>query len=301
MKKSSTAFLTTIFPNSKEFLDDFFKSLVNQTDLDYDLIVVNDSFKEFNIYKNKYNTLNIIELKSSDSHIQNRINGINYVLENNYLHLIFGDSDDYFSKNRVALSKEMLNHYDIIVNDLVIFDVFNRIENIFKDINFIKKDLVNKNIFGLSNTALRTNILTTLKINTKTPIIAFDWYLFSILVFNDYNFKFTSKTQTFYRQHNFNTLGIDFKIDDQKLSKLVDIKKKHLLALNKYFSLEKKKKLYKIFRNELDLLKKLEVSLLSNKFRANYLSAVNNNIEEIFKGWFSQIISIKKYKLLYEN
>ncbi|MBJ05267.1 MAG: hypothetical protein CMP65_05155 [Flavobacteriales bacterium] len=301
MKKSNTAFLTTVFPKSEQYLDEFFKSLVNQTDLDYDLIVVNDSFKEFNIYKNKYKNLNIIELKSQDSHIQNRINGINYVLENNYLYLIFGDSDDYFSNDRVAILKKILFNYDIAVNDLVLFDDSNRIENIFKDIKFIKKDLINKNIFGLSNTALRTNIFKKIKINSDNSIIAFDWYLFSIFIFNDYSFKFTSKTQTFYRQHDSNTLGLNFKIDDKYLNKLIDIKMKHLFALNKYFSLDNNKKLYKIFRNELDLLKKLEVSLLSNKFRVNYLSVVNNNIEKIFSGWFSQIISIEKYKLLYEN
>ena len=47
MKKSSTAFLTTVFPSCKQYLDDFFKSLSNQTDSDFDVIVINDCLEDF--------------------------------------------------------------------------------------------------------------------------------------------------------------------------------------------------------------------------------------------------------------
>ena len=301
MKKSSTAFLTTVFPSCKQYLDDFFKSLSNQTDSDFDVIVINDCLEDFIFFIKKYKKLNIIEIKSSKSPIQNRIKGLNHILDDNYSNLIFGDSDDYFSENRVSVSKEILTKNDIAVNDLVLFDEKFKTESIFKDIKFLKHDLVHRNIFGLSNTAIRTKILKNLSLEPEVEIVAYDWYLFSLLVFNDFSFKFSSETNSFYRQYSSNTLGISFKLDENSLQNLVRIKKMHLLALKEYYSRINRSKYYAIFKDELKALLELEVSLLANETKIDYLSVVNKNITKIFNGWFSQLINLKQYKELHEN
>ena len=41
------AFLTTIFPMEEEYLKDFFNSLLQQTYKEFDILVVNDGYENF--------------------------------------------------------------------------------------------------------------------------------------------------------------------------------------------------------------------------------------------------------------
>ena len=206
------AFLTTIFPMKRQFLIDFFNSLNNQTHDNFDVVVANDGYSNFNEIKLKYGKLNIVELECSNTPAKNREYGINYCIERKYDILIFGDSDDYFSDNRVELALEALNSNDIVVNDVSLFDndgtyedmyISNRLENDSKvDYDYIK----NKNIFGLSNTALKTNILS--KVSFDKDLVAVDWYLYKGLLKNGCKAIFTNKAITYYRQYKDNTVGL---------------------------------------------------------------------------------------------
>ncbi len=194
------------------FLDEFFTSMLKQTYIKYDLIVVNDGYKEFKDIKRKYDSLNIIELEYSSSPAKNREHGINYIIEEQYDILIFGDSDDYFSDNRIEKSISLLDKYDIVVNDLSLFNdkevysekyISNRIENnSIVEYDFIK----DKNIFGLSNTALKIDILD--KVEFDDQLVAVDWYFYKNLLKSNARAVFTNETETFYRQYANNTIGL---------------------------------------------------------------------------------------------
>jgi len=208
----NVAFLTTIFPMKGQFLIDFFDSLSKQTYDNFDVVVVNDGYDNFYDVKIKYQNLSIIELPYSGTPAKNREYGINYCIERKYNILIFGDSDDYFSNNRVELSLNILNSNDIVVNDVSLFDdrgvyetmyMSNRLSNNSKvNYSYIK----NKNIFGLSNTALKINILS--KVSFDKDLVAVDWYLYKGLLKNGCKAIFTNKAITYYRQHKDNTVGL---------------------------------------------------------------------------------------------
>ncbi|WP_345980662.1 glycosyltransferase family A protein [Sulfurimonas sp. HSL3-2] len=230
------AFLTTVFPMNINYLWDFFNSLKIQTFKQFDVIVVNDGFDYFEDIRSKYKDLNIIELKYSNTPAKNREFGINYCIDNKYDVLIFGDSDDYFSENRVEKLVELLSDCDIVVNDLSLFNengvyeekyISNRVENnAIIDIEFIK----DKNIFGLSNTAINLNILG--KVTFYEEIVAVDWYLFSTLLLKGNKAVFTNETETFYRQYSDNTVGLgQLSIEAVEKGKL--IKQKHYEMLKK--------------------------------------------------------------------
>lgn len=234
MKK--TAFLTTIFPMEESFLYHFFDSLKEQTYKQFDIIVVNDNYINFDkitsFYKNK---LNIIELKYSDTPAKNREYGINYCIDNNYDILIFGDSDDSFLNNRIEKSIELLEENDIIVNDLSLFDIngiyeekyiSNRIKNdSIIDFEFIK----NKNIFGLSNTAILLKDMKNIII--PDDLIAVDWYIFTLFLLDNKKAIFTNETVSFYRQYNDNTVGMK-NIDLESFTRGINVKKIHYKNLN---------------------------------------------------------------------
>lgn len=212
MKKSNIAFFTVVFPANINYLHDFFNTLKNQTIKNFDIIIVNDGIDSFNEFLIAYAEFNIVELKYSDTPSKNREFGINYIINNKYEIIIFGDSDDYFETNRVEVCIDKLNNYDIVVNDITLFDnsnlfekkyFSNRLENNSEiELNFIRE----KNIFGLSNTAIKINLLKNISIPDN--LIAVDWYLFSILLLYKYKAVFTNETISYYRQYENNIVGI---------------------------------------------------------------------------------------------
>ena len=156
--------------------------------------------------------LNIIEIKYSNTPSKNRQHGINYCIDNNYEILIFGDSDDYFDKNRIDKSIELLKEFDIVVNDLSLFDengiyeseyLSHRLDNLdVVDLAFIK----DKNIFGLSNTAIRLENISQVLFDDE--IIAVDWYFFKVLLKQGLKAVFTNEIVTYYRQYDNNIIGL---------------------------------------------------------------------------------------------
>ncbi|AXH14489.1 hypothetical protein CP985_13205 [Malaciobacter mytili LMG 24559] len=230
------ALLTTIFPMNESYLIQFFDSLEKQTFKDFDIIVVNDGYKDFNKIKDKYATLKIIELNYSNTHAKNREYGINYVISNSYDILIFGDSDDYFKNNRVEVSIEKLKKYDIVINDLSLFynkNYYNKMyfSNRINNNSEIKLELIlDKNIFGMSNSAIKLEKVDLIEFDKS--LIAIDWYLFSYLLIKGLKAVFTNETETFYRQHSDNIIGIG-KLTEDKILKGIDLKIKQYKLLIK--------------------------------------------------------------------
>jgi len=207
-----TAFLTTIFPMEKKFLIDFFNSLTIQTYKNFDVIVVNDGFDNFDDIKKEYKNLNIIELVCKKSIAKNREFGINWCKQNAYEVLIFGDSDDYFEKNRVEVSLDLLKNYNVVVNDVILFNesgiiiknyFSERLNNYFEfDYDFIK----DKNICGFSNSAIKLSLIDEVRFDKNLKIV--DWYFYKNLL-KKTKAIFTNDTITYYRQHNNNLIGME--------------------------------------------------------------------------------------------
>ena len=197
-----------------EFLRLFLKSLGQQTYKEFDLVILNDGFKDFDKLKNEHPRLKIIELPPSDSIAKNRQYLVNYAIRNSYDIAIFGDSDDYFPKNRVSTSVRLLEKHDIIVNDLNAFNCTESLkENILsqrmKDLDSIDSNFISdKNVFGMTNTALNLGVLGKKEIQFSSDLIAVDWYFFAILLKSGASAVFTNQTVTYYRQHEKNTVGI---------------------------------------------------------------------------------------------
>lgn len=229
------AFLTVVFPMEDDYVIDFFASLNSQTFKDFDLIVVNDKFKHLHKITNQFPDLRITVLNFSDTPLKNRQHGIDFILANNYDIVVFGDSDDYFSSNRVKVAIDKLANYEVVVNDLSVFNesgvyekkyFSNRLKN---DMEISIEYIRDKNIFGMSNTALRLRSLG--HIIYDPDLIAFDWYIFSLALLKSGVGLFTNESETFYRQHHGNTVGIG-KLDKELFLKGLAVKKKHYELLS---------------------------------------------------------------------
>lgn len=261
------AVLTTIFPMEKKYLFDFFNSLQNQTAKNFNLIVVNDGYDDFSELLILYKDIRVVELKHNGTPAKNREFGINYCIEGGYDILIFGDSDDYFKSDRVAKSIEFLKQNDIVVNDLSLFNqdgiyedkyISNRIKNrSIIDIEVIK----NKNIFGLSNTALKLKDMD--KVEFPSDLVAVDWYFFTMLLLENKIAIFTNETETYYRQYSQNLVGLKT-LNINSYKKGIEVKKKHF----KYLS-----NISNVFNEELNRILKIELKVDNIKMN----SEIHNN------------------------
>ncbi len=240
MNRKKVALLTTVFPMEDSHLDDFFLSLSKQTYKDFDVVVLNDGYGSLEGFKTKYPDLNIVELLYSSTIAKNREYTINFVKRNSYDVAVFGDSDDYFDLSRIEKTIELLCENDIVVNDITLFGgccdvsdsksyLSHRVKNnSHVDIEFIK----DKNIFGMSNTAINLSILD--EVEFDSGLIAVDWFLFSVLLLDKSNKAvFTSDTQTFYRQYDDNTVGMKV-LTEESYRLGLKVKEKHYSALSDY-------------------------------------------------------------------
>ncbi|NOQ31656.1 MAG: glycosyltransferase [Helicobacteraceae bacterium] len=256
--KSRCAFLTTIYPMPQKHLIEFFDSLENQTYSKFDVVVVNDGFEDFVSIKTRYKLLNIIELKCSDTPAKNREYGINYAKNNGYEKLLFGDSDDSFSKNRVKISLDLLNKYDIVVNDLSLFSN----EGLY-DVKYISNRLSSgsevslgfvrdKNIFGFTNTAINLNKIP--RVTFDPNIVAVDWYFFTDLLLRGAKAAFTNECVSYYRQHENSVIGLQG-LTKKALKKGIQVKLNHYKKFTEFIDLYEKMNHLSMMDNELVYLK----------------------------------------------
>lgn len=304
MKLSDTVFLTTIFPVSEEYLNVFFSSLQKQTTKKFDVLVVNDGITNFALYKEKYFNLNILEIISKKSPAKNRQIGIKKCVELGYKNIIFGDSDDYFSDNRIYESIRSLENNDIAINELNIFYHNNKINDFFlkhlKNTNSLDDNFLVSNVFGFSNISIRTEIIPSI-VDIDNELIAVDWFFMTtIFLQKKYRIKFLKDVKTYYRQYSYNTIGLSLKLTEQKLNLGLKVKREHYSSLINYCKKNNLSKYYITFNDKLSEINDLNTKLIDPSFKKRYIEIVNLNIEKIFTGWWSEIITIKEYNR-YEN
>lgn len=243
-KRKKIAFLTTLFPTEQDYVRDFFESLASQTVQYFDVIALNDGYSGFDKVKEKYPTLNIIELPPAGSIAKNRQTQILFCKKNNYDIAIFGDIDDIFSRNRVEKSIRALKHVDIVVNDITSIKAGKVIDRHLYSHRLCDKQLITldfikeKNIFGLSNTAVNLKNIPFELIQFPNDLIAVDWYFFTLLLLNGAKAQFDAEALTFYRQHDTNTIGIGALTKD-KIKLILQVKASHyknLQAVSSEFS-----------------------------------------------------------------
>lgn len=208
-------FFTVIYPQALLFFNDFCSCARKQTWDAFDILVVNDGC-EVEDLENDLLGLSYTIIPAIGSPSENRQQGINYARRSGYKYLLFCDADDTFCESRYekTIQKFQRTGADVIVCDINIVDkdLSSIIDDYFSleipeertiDIDFIRK----KNIFGMSNTALRINSLKEDVILPNTPIT--DWYLFTVLLAKGLSAFYINESFVDYRQHSANMIGIN--------------------------------------------------------------------------------------------
>lgn len=238
VKKYDAAFFVVVFPEIKAYLPQFVSSLVSQTAHDFDLCIFNDGLDK-DILARQFEPINgIVHCNISDiagTPASIRIDALNVLIEHGYRYAILGDSDDFFSRNRVEKSLELLKHYDVVVNDLNITDQYGEIQyseflsKRIKDLQSLDEVFLrDKNVCGFSNAAINLERLGAFTI--EKHVLATDWYLFTYALLKGLTMVFSAEAQTFYRQHNANYVGLG-EVSLAKIEQTICVKIEHYTGL----------------------------------------------------------------------
>ena len=213
-----TCFATVIYKQAQPYLEDFLKSINEQTDKDFELLLFNDNYtaEELDGIHKRIKKLDVLcrILDLSGMHLSiagNRIEMLGCVKDLGFDLAILGDADDTFSLNRVELYKKAAEldktsvfFYNKLVTDKN-SDVFKNIPETTHSI----KQIAQSNYLGMSTSAIRVRELSDEFLDSlkegQTP--AFDWYLFTRILMDIGGGRLVEDAKTIYRIYDNNTVG----------------------------------------------------------------------------------------------
>lgn len=258
-----TALSTVIYKQAHPYLQALIKSVDNQTNKDFDLLIINDNYSKE-------------ELEAVKTEINKNINGINIHIEDisdkqlsiagtriemlktakhlGYESLVLVDADDTISSTRMEsfiksfeLDKDRVFFYNKFVTETG-KDVFKTLPEAVEDI----KPIAQANFLGLSNTGIRISCLSDdfLDSLNEGAVAVFDWYLFSRIIMDIGTGAYVDNASTIYRIYDDNTAGTT-----RDLNKEYDVKTTHYNNLAKRYDYFKQlsAKLSKIDKSTLTL------------------------------------------------
>ena len=293
MQNNDTLLMGVVFEDVKPYLNKYIESLNNQSTKNFDLLILNDGYKE-DIPVNKINN-QIISILNNQTSAQIRQFGINYAIENNYKIIIFTDTDDYYSQNYVESLMFGLENNDFVYSNIVPVDNNGiTINNYFSLPHETKRyeQIIKYNYVGLGCSAVKSAIIR--EINIPSDIIAVDWYLYTILLLNGFAGKLVEIASVYYRQHYNNTVGGLKQLDRVRLLKGIDIKEKHYLYIYNYCLENNYESVAKEYEIKYQEMLALKLFLQENINLEKYINTININLNTVYKGWWSEIISIEE-------
>lgn len=208
---SRTAVYSTIYPGMEPYCSAWAQSLGSQTDGDFDLWIGVDQLSIAEIEKAAQQQLaaEYIISKPGDTPAMIRNRALEEIV-GRYESIIFVDSDDILYPTRVEAAKQFLRYYDVAGSAMQLIDQSGTLLDIVfapLPMSDYASILFRWNIFGLSNTAYRSEV-----VHRCLPIppdcIAVDWYLATMSLLHGSKLGFDNNPQMYYRQHGTNTARI---------------------------------------------------------------------------------------------
>jgi hypothetical protein len=293
MTQSKSLLLVVIYDGSEQFFPNYFDSIESQDTRCFDLLVLHHSSTQKMIPRIGINVIDR-QLPVSYTVSEVRKYGISYAIDNEYDCLIFSDIDDFFSPNRVSSSINGLQNHNFVFNQLSLVDsrgkIFSR--NVLSGIIASKKlssyeDIIDRNYLGLTHTAVDVKSLKYLEI-PKTAITV-DWWLYSVILLNGGEGIFLPDATTYYRQYKDNMSGWGKSLNEESLRRAVQIKTEHYREMNTYCIKRGLPIAAKKYKGRLNDCNSLAQQLNDRHYRICYIDTINRNIEEIYKGWWSEV------------
>jgi hypothetical protein len=205
------ALYTTIYPGVEPYLQEWYRSVAEQTDREFDLWIGVDSLTPAAIAASLDADPGArwVCLAPGATPAQIRTEAIGRMVERHSA-VVFVDSDDVLHRTRVAAARRMLAEADVTGCALDVMDASGRDAGIV----FRAPDgsdpvtlLPRYNVFGLSNTAYRSTALRQC-LPLPDDCVLVDWFMATRAWAGGATFRFDATPQMRYRQHPANVAPV---------------------------------------------------------------------------------------------
>jgi hypothetical protein len=207
MPDERLALYTTIYPGVERFLPDWYASVQQQTDRNFDIWIGLDSLTPATIGTILGTTGDIrwVQAPAGATPAQVRAAAIELMISR-YPAILFVDSDDVLLPSRVAAAREMLARDDVGACALELMDergaALSGVLGVAASGN-AAAILPRCNVFGLSNSAYRTAALRAC-LPLPEDCVLMDWFLATRAWANGASLAFDPVPRMRYRQHDAN-------------------------------------------------------------------------------------------------
>lgn len=230
-------FGSIVFDTNQEMIDSFFKTVANQDNNDFDILLINDglSKKKLEDVLSKYKSLKsrviVVDADENPTFYKNRCQLINEAKKRGYDLLVRGDFDDEFSSDRVSsFIKQFDDDYGFFYNDIYLNN-----ESIFRSLPKFcidYKQIGQYNFVGEGACAINLHYINEelLKKLREGKTNVFDWYMFTTFLLEGIKGKAIESGYTFYHIYELNMAGVPLK-NYKTISKELSIKRLHYSLL----------------------------------------------------------------------
>ncbi len=244
---SRTAVYSTIYPGMEPYCADWAQSLGRQTDGDFDIWIGVDQLSIADIEKAAHQHLaaEFVFAQPGDTPAMIRNRALEQMV-GRYETIIFVDSDDILFPTRVESAKQFLQHYDVTGTAMQLIDQSGTPLDIAfspPPISDYTTILFRWNIFGLSNTAYRSEIVQKC-LPIPPDCIAVDWYLATMALLHGSRLGFDNNPQMYYRQHGANTARIIPPFTPEQVLIATQIVRQHQLIFIDRITVEMQKEMF---------------------------------------------------------
>jgi hypothetical protein len=227
----SLAVYTTVYPGVESYLPDWYRSLRQQTDQDFELWIGLDAIERELVQKILGGDVaaHWVQCTSGGTPAQIRQDALAQIVET-CAGVVLVDSDDVLHPTRVAAARAGLETSELVACALCLVDqqgkdlglTFNLPANVLPD-----QVLPRNNIFGFSNSAFRADLLRRcLPISPAALLV--DWFLATRAWLLGARLAFDRAPGMDYRQHPNNTARLRFPIVADQVISDTDLVRRHL-------------------------------------------------------------------------
>lgn len=296
----ATAIYST--PMFNTFLYDFLHSLEAQTQHKFDLLFFLDCIPKEVIVKNIQNFNNLAKkkyflLEQSSAVLspqEIRVLLLKKAQQLDYDLLIFSDFDEISETNRVEETLKQINHHDVFYFNSFVSTNFHLERNTPSHFYLDKQipkyinshmSILDKNYIGMGNIAFIVKKIPFNQLEVPSQIIAFDWFLATWLLLNNFHGMRIDNTLNSYRQHQDSFIGIGEQLCQQKLILGISVKKEHYKYFLHYDPL------FSIMYQEI-----LEVEKYVQKNMEKYIKIINEKFDSNTMCWWENIKTLEEIK-----
>lgn len=267
-----TALYTTMFPAALPYVKAWSESVARQHDQDFDLWIALDDLKQDQVPVPK--AARWVIANQDDSAATIRKNAFRAMVSH-YDIVIFTDSDDVLLPNRVTAAKQGLQNADVygcamqlIGTDGVTLGLeFNTLCTDWETL------LISQNVFGLSNTAYRTEILKRC-LDFPPDTVMVDWLMVMQALEAKARLVFDTTPHMLYRQYENNTARVLSPYSETQIIKATELVLGHYQKLVKNSAMQQREAdVLQFYRNIADA-----------KLLSGYTKALNA-LKPVFLWW----------------